>query len=171
MRAAVIPQIQAKWEIRDIPVPKPAANQVLIKIHASGLCYSDVHLTQGNLPFSMTFPCTAGHEPAGEIVELGNDVTTRKKGDRVGVPYLQSSCGRCEWCQRGKPYSVRSNKGYDPYRHSGTARRQDRRLDGKGQRRTIPGVVKITSDMARRPHLHSFGDERYSAQLNKLINS
>jgi alcohol dehydrogenase len=43
MKAAIIPQIQAKWEIRDILVPKPAANQVLIKIHASGLCYSGVH--------------------------------------------------------------------------------------------------------------------------------
>lgn len=84
MRAAVIPEVRSKWQVKDIPVPKPAANQVLIKIHASGLCYTDVHLTKGELPFSMTFPCTVGHEPAGEIVELGNDVTTRKKGDRVG---------------------------------------------------------------------------------------
>src|SRR5919197_859621 len=103
MRASVIPQIRSKWEIRDIPVPKPAANQVLIKIHASGLYYTDVHFTKGELPFSINFPCIAGHEPAGEIVEVGNDVNTCKKGDRVGVPYLQTSCGRCEWCQRGKP--------------------------------------------------------------------
>jgi alcohol dehydrogenase len=45
MRAAVIPEVRSKWEVKDIPVPKPAANQVLIKIHASGLCYTDVHLT------------------------------------------------------------------------------------------------------------------------------
>jgi alcohol dehydrogenase len=111
MRAAVIPQIRSKWEVKDIPVPKPAVNQVLIKIHASGLCYTDVHLTNGELPFAMTFPCTIGHEPAGEIVELGDDVTTRKKGDRVGVPYLQSSCGRCEWCQRGKPLFCEKQQG------------------------------------------------------------
>jgi alcohol dehydrogenase len=48
------------------------------------------------------FPYTIGHEPAGEIVELGEGVTTRKVGDRVGVPWFQSTCGRCEWCQRGK---------------------------------------------------------------------
>jgi alcohol dehydrogenase len=111
MRAAVIPQIRARWEIRDIPVPKPAANQVLIKIHASGLCYSDVHLTNGDLPFSLPFPLTAGHEPAGEIVELGEDVTSRKKGDRVGVPFLQNSCGRCEWCLRGKRLFCEKQQG------------------------------------------------------------
>lgn len=111
MRAAVIPEVRSKWEVKDIPVPKPAANQVLIKIHASGLCYTDVHLTNGDLPFSITFPCTVGHEPAGEIVELGDDVNTRKKGDRVGVPYLQTSCGRCEWCQRGKPLFCEKQQG------------------------------------------------------------
>jgi alcohol dehydrogenase len=111
MRAAVIPEVRSKWEVKDIPVPKPAANQVLIKIHASGLCYSDVHLTNADLPFSLTFPLTAGHEPAGEIVELGEDVTTRKKGDRVGVPYLQNSCGRCEWCLRGKRLFCEKQQG------------------------------------------------------------
>jgi alcohol dehydrogenase len=111
MRAAVIPEVRSKWEVKDIPVPKPAANQVLIKIHPSGLCYSDVHLTNGDLPFSITFPLTVGHEPAGEIVELGDDVSTRKKGDRVGVPYLQTSCGRCELCQRGKPLFCEKQQG------------------------------------------------------------
>jgi D-arabinose 1-dehydrogenase-like Zn-dependent alcohol dehydrogenase len=50
------------------------------------------------------FPYTIGHEPAGEIVELGEGVATRKIGDRVGVPWTQSSCDRCEWCQRGKSF-------------------------------------------------------------------
>jgi alcohol dehydrogenase len=75
------------------------------------LCYTDVHLTNGDLPFSITFPCTVGHEPAREIVELGDDVNTRKKGDRVGVPYLQTSCGRCEWCLRGKPLFCEKQQG------------------------------------------------------------
>src|SRR6476659_3137430 len=71
-----------------------------IKIHASGICYTEVHITKGGL--GVKFPHTIGHEPAGEIVALGESVTTRKVGDRVGVPWIQSSCGRCEWCQRGK---------------------------------------------------------------------
>jgi alcohol dehydrogenase len=79
-----------------------ATNQVLIKIHASGLCYADVHITEGRWPTG-AFPRTLGHEPAGEIVEVGAGVTSRKVGDRVGVAWVQGSCGRCEWCQRGKP--------------------------------------------------------------------
>jgi 2-desacetyl-2-hydroxyethyl bacteriochlorophyllide A dehydrogenase len=105
MKAAVIPSLRSKWEIKDIPTPEAGPNQVLIKIHASGLCYTDVHVTEGDLPemWLPKFPCTIGHEPVGEIVALGPGVKTRKVGDRVGVPWLQSSCGRCEWCLRGKP--------------------------------------------------------------------
>jgi alcohol dehydrogenase len=102
LQAAVVPAIHGKWEVKDVPTPHPATNQVLIKIHASGLCYTDVHITEGHVPTS-AFPRTIGHEPAGEIVELGTGVTSRKIGDRVGVPWVQASCGRCEWCQRGKP--------------------------------------------------------------------
>jgi len=100
MRAAVVPSVHGKWELREIPRPEPGPNQVLIKIHASGLCYTDVHFTNGELP--MELPHILGHEPVGEIVALGVGVTTRKVGDRVGVPWVQATCGRCEWCQRGK---------------------------------------------------------------------
>jgi alcohol dehydrogenase len=104
MKAAVIPSLRGKWEIKDIPTPEPGPNQVLIKIHASGLCYTDVHVTEGDLPAQWLpkFPCTIGHEPVGEIAAVGVGVTSRKVGDRVGVPWLQSTCGRCEWCLRGK---------------------------------------------------------------------
>jgi alcohol dehydrogenase len=100
MRAAVVPKIGGKWEVKEIPTPEPSSNQVLIKIHASGLCYTDVHITEGRLPGQ--FPRTIGHEPVGEIISVGEGVTTRKVGDRVGVPWVQASCGRCEWCLRGK---------------------------------------------------------------------
>lgn len=102
MRAAVVPKINGKWEVKEVPTPKPSANQVLIKIHASGLCYTDVHITKGELPMPIEFPRTIGHESVGEIVEIGDGVTTRRVGDRVGVPWIQASCGRCEWCERGK---------------------------------------------------------------------
>ncbi|MGB8158969.1 MAG: alcohol dehydrogenase catalytic domain-containing protein [Nitrososphaeraceae archaeon] len=100
MLSSFIPSENAKWEVKEVPTPQPGINQVLIKIHASGICYTDVHITKGGL--GVKFPYTIGHEPAGEIVALGESVTTRKIGDRVGVPWLQSTCGRCEWCQRGK---------------------------------------------------------------------
>ncbi len=101
MKAAVVPALHAQWEIREVPKPEPGPNQVLMKIQASGLCYTDVHITEGLLPTQ--FPRTLGHEPVGEIVALGPGVTSRRVGDRVGVPWLQGSCGRCEWCLRGKP--------------------------------------------------------------------
>jgi alcohol dehydrogenase len=100
MKAAVVPEVHGKWQLKDVPAPKPGSDQVLIKMHASGICYTDVHMTEGILP--ARFPNTLGHEPVGEIVELGQNVTTRKIGDRVGVPWVQHTCGRCEWCQRGK---------------------------------------------------------------------
>ncbi len=100
MKAAIVPALNSPWEIREVPTPEPDANQVLIKIGASGLCYTDVHITKGNIPTQ--FPRTLGHEPVGEIVAIGSAVTSRQVGDRVGVPWVQSSCGRCEWCLRGK---------------------------------------------------------------------
>jgi alcohol dehydrogenase len=100
MKAAVVPKIDSKWEVKEIPAPEPGPNQVLIKIHASGLCFTDVHQTRGEIPGA--FPRTLGHEPAGEIVGVGTGVRTRRVGDRVGVPWVQATCGRCEWCLRGK---------------------------------------------------------------------
>lgn len=69
-------------------------------MHASGICYTDVHQTQGHLPGE--FPRILGHEPVGEIVAVAPGVTTRKVGDRVGTAWVQSTCGRCEWCLRGR---------------------------------------------------------------------
>jgi alcohol dehydrogenase len=99
MLAAVVPSVNGKWEVKEVSTPKPGTNQVLIKMHASGICYTDVHATNGALGVKF-LPYTIGHEPAGEIVALGEGVTTRKIGDRVGVPWVQSTW--CEWCQRGK---------------------------------------------------------------------
>src|ERR1700745_1474664 len=101
MQAAVVPAVGASEKVQDVPTADPGPNQVLIKIHASGLCYTDVHQTNGELPG--TFPRILGHEPVGEVVAVGPDVTTRRVGDRVGVPWFQASCGRCEWCLRGRP--------------------------------------------------------------------
>ena len=92
MKAAILPSLNSKWEIQEIQTPQPSTNQVLIKINASGLCYTDIHFTKGDLPLPHKLPFTLGHEPADEIVEVGEGVTTRKKGDRVGVPILQKTC-------------------------------------------------------------------------------
>lgn len=100
MQAAVAPAVSSAWQIKDVPQPQPGPNQVLVKMHASGICYTDVHQTLGRLPGQ--FPRILGHEPVGEIVAVASDVTTRKVGDRVGAAWIQSTCGRCEWCLRGR---------------------------------------------------------------------
>jgi dehydrogenase len=100
MQAAVVPAVSSSWQVKDVPQPQPGPNQVLVKMHASGICYTDVHETLGHIPGQ--FPRILGHEPVGEIVAVAPDVTMRKVGDRVGTAWIQESCGRCEWCQRGK---------------------------------------------------------------------
>src|SRR5271170_913691 len=100
MRAAVAPAVGSPWQIKDVPQPQPGPNQVLVQMHASSICYTDVHLTLGHFPGQ--FPRILGHEPVGEIVAAAPDVTTRKVGDRVGTAWIQSTCGRCEWCRRGR---------------------------------------------------------------------
>jgi alcohol dehydrogenase len=102
MRAAVVTGVNGPWEVQNVPEPKPGPNQVLVKVHASGVCYTDVHETLGHLPGA--FPRILGHEPVGEIVSVGPGVRTRKVGDRVGVAWVQATCGRCEWCLRGREH-------------------------------------------------------------------
>jgi alcohol dehydrogenase len=100
MKAAVVPSVNGKWEVKSWETPKAGPNQVVMKIHASGLCYTDVHITHGVIPTQ--FPRVLGHEPVGEIVEVGPGVTSRKVGQRVGVGWVQKGDGTCEWCLRGK---------------------------------------------------------------------
>jgi alcohol dehydrogenase len=100
MKAAVLTKLHSPWQVMQSPVPRPGPNQVLIKVRASGLCYTDVHITEGTLRGGL--PRTMGHEAAGEIIEVGSEVSRRRVGDRVGVPWFQYCCGRCRWCLADK---------------------------------------------------------------------
>jgi dehydrogenase len=100
MKAAVVAAPNEKWRIQEVPTPNAGPNQVLIRIRASGICFTDVHQTKGELPGP--FPRVLGHEPVGEIAAVGAGVRTRRVGDRVGVAWVMSTCGRCEWCLRGR---------------------------------------------------------------------
>lgn len=101
MKAAVITRINTPWEIMEKPQPQPKDGQVLIKIHACGLCGTDLHVHHGLFPVPL--PCIPGHEPVGEIVSVGPGVTDLKVNDRVGVFWHQRGCGRCQICQSGYP--------------------------------------------------------------------
>src|SRR5260370_17424403 len=100
MQAAVVPAVNSSWQVKEVPQPQPEPNQVLVKMHASGVCYTDVHQTLGHLPGS--FPRILGHEPVGEIVAIAPDVTTRKIADRVGTACIHSTCGPSQSCHPGR---------------------------------------------------------------------
>jgi dehydrogenase len=105
MKAAVIPEVNAAWEIQDVPTPRPGPGEVLIRVRASGICYNDVLITHGIIPFPPFSPAVVGHEPAGEVVEVGPGVSSRNVGDRVGTPWIQGTCGSCDYCARNLPLS------------------------------------------------------------------
>ena len=74
---------------------------MLVRIAASGVCHTDLHAADGDWPVKPHLPFIPGHEGAGHVAALGRGVTTLKEGDRVGVPWLHSACGHCEYCQTG----------------------------------------------------------------------
>ncbi len=100
MRAAVLAAFNQDWQFQTLPDPHPAPGQVVIRIRASGMCGTDLHAHHGHLGAKL--PIVLGHEPAGEIVELGAGVLDLKVGDRVGVFWNQKGCGRCAACQSGR---------------------------------------------------------------------
>ena len=100
MRAIVLKEFERPWALENLPDPKPGDGQVLIRIRASGMCGTDVHVHRGHLP--VTPPKVLGHEPVGEIVALGPGVLGFKAGDRVGVSWHQRGDGRCHFCQEGR---------------------------------------------------------------------
>ena len=103
MLAAVCPGVGQAWELREVSTPVAGPGEVLIRVHASGICHNDVWVTDGTLPYPPIEPTIVGHEPAGEVVEVGAGVTARKVGDRVGATWIQAGCGSCDYCARNLP--------------------------------------------------------------------
>ncbi|MHA1728211.1 MAG: zinc-dependent alcohol dehydrogenase family protein [Promethearchaeota archaeon] len=88
-------------ELKEVPVPKPSSNEVLLKMKACGTCHTDLHEVEGDLIIPK-LPIIPGHEIVGVIDKCGDNVINFKKGDRVGVPWLYSSCQSCKFCLRGQ---------------------------------------------------------------------
>ena len=85
----------------DMPLPEPGPGQVRVKLHVCGVCRTDLHVVEGELPPS-TRPIIPGHEAVGIIERLGSGVTQVKEGDRVGIAWLQATCQACEFCRAGR---------------------------------------------------------------------
>lgn len=101
MRAMVLEQVGQPLQLRELPVPKPASDQVLIRVHACGVCRTDLHIVDGELP-NPKLPLILGHEIVGEVVQAGAGVQILREGQRVGVPWLGETCGTCSYCRSGR---------------------------------------------------------------------
>jgi propanol-preferring alcohol dehydrogenase len=98
MHAAVVTAFGKPLELQEWDIPTPAHGQILVKTEACGVCHTDLHAARGDWPLKPTPPFIPGHEGIGIVVALGAGVTAVKEGDRVGVPWLYSACGHCEYC-------------------------------------------------------------------------
>jgi len=99
VRAARFHKAGEPLKLEDLPKPKVGANDVLLKVKATGMCHSDIHVIDGIIAAAP--PVTLGHEIAGEVEEVGTSVSQFKKGDRALVHFL-SPCGSCKYCLQGR---------------------------------------------------------------------
>ena len=97
MRAMVLTAPGEPLRLQQLPVPRPAAGQVLLRVSACGICRTDLHVVDGELT-EPTLPLVPGHQIVGTIEQLGAGVTGLRPGQRVGVPWLGGSCGNCWFC-------------------------------------------------------------------------
>jgi len=93
----------------DLPMPEPGTGQIRVRVHVCGVCHTDLHEVEGELdvPGGLSGverlrPVAPGHQIVGRVDRLGPGVTRHKLGQRVGVPWLHSSCGQCRYCLRGQ---------------------------------------------------------------------
>jgi propanol-preferring alcohol dehydrogenase len=98
MLAAVVEEFGKPLVMKQWQVPVPGPGQILVKTEACGVCHTDLHAANGDWPVKPTLPFIPGHEAIGIVVALGTGVTSVQEGERVGVPWLYSACGHCEYC-------------------------------------------------------------------------
>lgn len=97
---AIVYSAPGEYELKEVPMPEPKSNQVLIKVEACGICRTDMHIHEGD--FISEFPLIPGHEFTGKVVETGADVRGFAAGDRV-VGDNTVLCGECYYCRRNQP--------------------------------------------------------------------
>lgn len=109
MRAARITEAGGEFEVVDVDVPEPAADEVRVKVDACGICHSDAYVVEGQWP-GLEYPRVPGHEVAGHVDAVGEDVEMWNEGDRVGVGWHGGHCFTCEPCRRGDFISCENAK-------------------------------------------------------------
>jgi alcohol dehydrogenase, propanol-preferring len=98
MRAMVLQKPGQSLVCMEVPIPKPSPDQVLLKVHVCGVCRTDLHVVDGELP-NPKLPIIPGHEIVGSVVRVGENVSSFALGDRIGVPWLGHTCKECFYCR------------------------------------------------------------------------
>jgi propanol-preferring alcohol dehydrogenase len=101
MRAMLFEGIGEPLKLVELPIPQPGPGQVLIKIHACGICHTDLHIIDGELG-EPKLPLVLGHQIVGTVVQGGKGAKRYQPGERVGVPWLGGTDGTCRYCERGQ---------------------------------------------------------------------
>ena len=123
MKAMVLNQISAiekePLQLVDLPIPNPHAKEVLVKVSACGICHTELDEIEGRL--APNLPIILGHEIVGRVEGLRSGVTKFVQGDRVGIAWIHSACGKCEFCQSGNENLCKEFKGTGCHAHGGYA--------------------------------------------------
>lgn len=101
MKAAVVHEYGKPLSIEEVPMPEVGDGEILVNIQASGVCHTDLHAAEGDWPVKPPLPFIPGHEGVGFVAAVGRGVKRVKEGDRVGVPWLHTACGHCQYCTTG----------------------------------------------------------------------
>jgi len=96
----IMPVDKNPLKMLDVPTPEPESNQILVEVLACGVCHTELDEIEGRLHPKL--PVILGHEIVGRVEKLGPEATKFKKGERVGIAWIHSACGRCSFCKEGK---------------------------------------------------------------------
>ena len=124
MKAAVCEAFGKPLALRDMPDPSIGHDEVLIRMQGCGVCHSDLHLVDGDwADWGTPLPIIPGHEVTGVVERAGDQVSSLKPGDRVGVPWMQYACGQCPACRSGAEMLCAAQKSTGVTVHGGYAER------------------------------------------------
>lgn len=114
MQAAFVERFNQPLVLRECDVPTPGPGQILVKTEACGVCHTDLHAARRDRPLKPALPFIPGHEGVGVVTAVGAGVTSVLKGERVGVPWLYSAGGHCEYCLSGRRSRLGPIGRFDP---------------------------------------------------------
>lgn len=150
MKAAVCYELDKPLVVEEVDIDPPKPGEVKVKISATAICHSDIHMFKGELPFKP--PLVGGHESAGFVEEVGRGVTDFKRGDRVVIS-LMANCGKCRYCRTGRSWQCNAvwplEKEARMHNKKGQDLGQPFRIGSFAEYNIVheSGLVKIPDDM------------------------